>query len=183
MKQDLRKEIELPGKVTAQCQDSILVVRGPKGEVKRKFIHPCVKLAVEDSKVILFSPSATRKEKAILGSFVAHIKNIIEGVQTLHVYKLTICSGHFPMNIAVSGNELVIKNFLGESMPRKVVIPEGAQVKVEGKEVIVSSPDKEVAGQTAAKFESICRETRKDIRVFMDGLWITEKSRRNENGK
>lgn len=179
MKQDLREEIELPEKVTAHWQDYVLTIKGPKGEVKRKFLHPHVKLSLEGSKIILFSSSATRKEKTIVGSFAAHIKNILKGVQAPHVYKLTICSGHFPMNIAVSGNELVIKNFLGESMPRRVAIPAGAQVKVEGKEIIVSSPDKEVAGQTAAKFETICRETKKDVRIFMDGLWITEKSGRN----
>lgn len=179
MKQDLREEIELPEKVTAQWQNHVLTIKGPKGEVKRKFLHPHVKLSLEGSMIILSSSSATRKEKTIVGSFAAHIKNILKGVQVPHVYKLTICSGHFPMNIAVSGNELVIKNFLGESMPRRVAIPAGAQVKVEGKEIIVSSPDKEVAGQTAAKFETICRETKKDVRIFMDGLWITEKSGRN----
>lgn len=180
MKQDIREEIELPEKVTAQWQNHFLTLKGPKGEVKRRFLHPRVKLSVEGSKIILFSASATRKEKTIIGSFAAHIKNTIEGVQAPHVYKLAICSGHFPMSISVSGNELLIKNFLGESVPRKVAIPEGAQVKVEGKEIIVSSPDKEIAGQTAARFESICRETKKDVRIFMDGLWIIKKSGRGE---
>lgn len=176
MKQDLKKEIELPDGVSAQQQDSILVIKGPKGEVKKQFLYPRIKLSVEGGKIILSSPAASRREKTILGSFASHIKNIVRGVQEPHLYKLAICSGHFPMNISVSGNELVIKNFLGESVPRKVALPEGAQVKVEGKEIIVSSPDKEIAGRAAARIESICRSTKRDIRVFMDGIFITSKA-------
>lgn len=178
MKQDLRKEIELPDGVTAQQQDSVLLIKGPYGEVKRVFFHPRLKVSTEGNKVILTASLATRREKMIVGSFESHIKNMVQGVQEPHTYKLAICSGHFPMNIAVAGNELVIKNFLGESVPRKVVIPGGAQVKVDGKEIIITSSDKELAGQVAAKFETICRENKKDIRIFMDGLWITEKSKK-----
>lgn len=176
MKQDIKKEIEMPEGVSAQATDHTIAIKGPKGEVKRSFHHPRVKIAIDGQKITLTATAATRREKMILGSFASHVKNIVAGVQELHLYKLAICSGHFPMNITVSGNELVIKNFLGESVPRKVAIPEGAEVKVEGKEILITSADKEVAGQTAARIEGICRENKKDIRIFMDGLWIVEKS-------
>ncbi len=176
MKSDLRKEIKLPEGVSARQQASVLVIKGPQGEVKREFLHPRVKISLEGGKIVLLSPSATRREKTILGSFASHLQNIVQGVQHPHLYRLTICSSHFPMNVSVSGNELVIKNFLGESVPRKVALPEGTEVKVEGKEVIICSPDKEVAGRAAARIEGICRSAKKDVRIFMDGIWITEKS-------
>lgn len=176
MKTDLLKEIELPEGTTAQVERNMLRVKGPKGEMERNFVHPKIKLSSENGKVILTSSKATKREKAVLGSFFAHIKNILAGVQEPHVYKLKICSGHFPMNVSVSGDELVIKNFLGESVPRKVALIKGAEVKVEGNEILVSSPNKEIAGQMAAKIENLCRVTNRDIRIFQDGCYIIHKS-------
>lgn len=80
------------------------------------------------------------------------------------------------MNVAVSGNELVIKNFLGEAVPRRVEIMQGAEVKVNGEEITVKSCNVEIAGQTAAKIETACRITNRDRRIFQDGCYIFDKA-------
>ncbi len=95
----------------------MLIVKGPKGEVTRDFAHPKVSIVVEGGKVVLNAVKGTRREKTVLLSFESHIKNMVAGVQEPHLYKLKICSGHFPMNVAVSGQELTVKNFLGEAVP------------------------------------------------------------------
>ena len=176
MKENILREIELDEGVTAQLDGSILMIKGPKGEVKRQFVHPKVEFVVEQGKIILKSKKGTKREKTIIGSFSSHIRNMIKGVQEPHIYKLKICSGHFPMNVSVAGQELIIKNFLGESVPRKITILSGIEVKVEGTEIVVSSPDKEAAGQTAAKIESLCRITNRDLRIFQDGCYLVHKS-------
>lgn len=176
MKENLTKEIELAEGVTASKEDGNLVVKGAKGEIKRSFLSQKVEVKVESNKIILTSAKATKREKAVLGSFAAHIKNMVAGVQEPHTYKLKICSGHFPMNVAISGNDLVIKNFLGESVPRKISFPDGVDVKVDGTEIIVVSADKELAGQVAAKVENLCRITNRDKRIFQDGCYIIHKS-------
>lgn len=176
MKDDLTREIELKPGVTAQLQGNLLKVKGPKGEVSRVFLHPKITVSVEGSKIVLFAPKSTKREKTMLGSFESHIMNMVQGVQEPYVYKLKICSGHFPMSVSVVGNELVVKNFLGEAVPRKVEIMKGAEVKVVGEEIVVSSADKEVAGQTAAKIESACKITNRDRRIFQDGCYITQKA-------
>ena len=176
MKDDLRKEIELGVGVTAQVDGSALKVKGPKGEVSRAFLHPKVKVSIEGNKIVLFSAKATKREKTMIGSFRSHIRNMVQGVKEPYVYKLKICSGHFPMSVSVSGNEVVIKNFLGEAVPRKVEIMKGAEVKVTGEEITVKSCDVEVAGQTAARIESACRIVNRDRRIFQDGCYIVEKA-------
>ncbi len=176
MKEELRKEIELGAGVTASIDNSILKVKGPKGEVKKNFLHPKVSLSVENNKIILCAQKATKREKTMVGSFKAHIKNMIQGVKEPYRYKLKICSGHFPMSVSVSGNEVVIKNFLGEAVPRKIKIMPGAEVKVNGEEILVFSSDVEMAGQTAARIESACRITNRDRRIFQDGCYIVEKA-------
>jgi len=176
MKEDLKEEIVLVEGVTAQIDNNLLKIKGPKGEVERNFLHPKLNIKVENNKIILSVSKATKTEKKILGSFNSHIKNMIAGVQKLFEYKIKICSGHFPMNVSVSGNELVIKNFLGESVPRKVKLSKGAEVKVNGNEIEISSLNKEIAGQMAAKIESSCRITNRDLRIFQDGCYIIHKA-------
>lgn len=175
MKQDLVKEIELPDGVTAEQKNSGLLVKGPQGEVEKIFPHPKVTITIEGNKIILKATKVSKRERTIVGSFIAHIGNMIQGVQEPYIYNLAICSGHFPMNVSVANEEVVIKNFLGESIPRKVAIIKGTTVKVDGKEVIVNSPDKSAAGQMAARIEKLCRITNRDLRIFMDGVWITAK--------
>lgn len=172
---DLRKEVVLPAGVQARVEGTMLHVKGPKGEASKDFRHPKVKLHIESGKLVLAVPQATKREKTIIGSFWSHLKNMVQGVQELHVYKLKICSGHFPMNVTISGREFMIKNFLGETVPRKVTMPKEAEVKIAGTDITVSSPDKEAAGLAAAKIENLCRITNRDIRIFQDGCYITHK--------
>ena len=174
MKQDLQLEIELVEGVTANLEGTTLKVKGPKGEVERNFAHPRINVTIEGSKIILKSAKATKREKTILGSYNAHMKNMVKGVVEPFQYKVKICSGHFPMNVSMSGQELIVKNFLGEAVPRRIMMPEGTKVKVNGTEIDISSASKELAGQAASRIENLCRITNRDRRIFQDGLYITE---------
>lgn len=185
MKQEIIKEVLIPGEVKVSLDAAVLKVKGPKGEITRNFAYPKISLAFSrdaaagdniGNKIIISSQKATKKEKKIIGSFFSHIKNMVRGVVEPYVYKLKICSGHFPMAVSVSGRELVIKNFLGETVPRKVKLPEGADVKVSGAEIVVSSVDIEIAGLTAGRIEQACRITNRDLRIFQDGCYIVEKA-------
>ncbi len=177
MKENIQKELALPQGVTATYVAGQLTVKGPKGEVSRSLSYPTIVLAVEDGKVVLSSPKATKREKRMIGTFESHIKNMIKGVQEMFEYKLKICSGHFPMNVAVSGNKLTVKNFLGEKHPRNLSFDAQAKVKVNGTEISVSACSKELAGQVSASIEQLCRITNKDVRIFQDGIWITHKAK------
>ncbi|HIH11927.1 TPA: 50S ribosomal protein L6 [Candidatus Woesearchaeota archaeon] len=176
MKIDLQETIELPSGVSASFQGSLLSIKGPKGEVQREFFYPRIAIVVEQGKLVISSPHATKREKTILGSFTAHIKNMVSGVQEHYVYKLKICSGHFPMSVTVAGKEFVIKNFFGETVPRKMFIPQGVKVEVAGTDIIVSGPDKEHVSQMAASIEQLCRISNRDIRTFQDGCYIVQKA-------
>lgn len=176
MKENLVEEIELPRDVTARLEEKTVKIKGAKGEVERNFSHPEIMILLKDNKIILSAKHSTKKVKKILYSLAAHLKNMIKGVQTPYVYKLSICSGHFPMNVSVSGEEVVVKNFLGETVPRKIKLLKDAVVKVSGSEIEVSSPDKEVAGQMAARIENLCRVTKRDLRIFQDGCYIIHKA-------
>src|SRR3989344_7678789 len=153
MKEDLKREVVMEKGVTSTYVNNILKVKGPKGEVERVFVHPRLKIKIEGEKIILEAPKGTKREKTMIGSFEAHIVNMVKGVIEPHVYHLKVCSGHFPMTVTINSQEFAIKNFLGEAVPRKVKLIKGVDVKINGVEVIVSSADKEAAGLMASCIE------------------------------
>jgi len=176
MKADITDRIEIPEGVEINIDKGMITIKGPKGEVARKLIHPKISISIEDKKIIISSKKATKREKTIIGTFKAHIKQMINGAQEGHMYKLKICATHFPMTVEIKDNELAVKNFLGENVPRTLKLKQGVDVKIEGEIIVVESPNKELAGQTAASIEQLCRITNKDRRIFQDGIYITEKS-------
>jgi len=171
MHEDILEKINLPEGIEASL-DSELKIKGPKGDLKRKF--PC-DIKIEGKEIQLSAKNSTRRGKKLIKTSVAHINNMIKGVLEGWNYKLQICSVHFPMNVKVENNEIIIKNFIGETKPRKAKIIPNVEVKIKGDYVEVFSIDKEAAGQTAANMEAVTKVKKKDRRVFQDGIWIIEK--------
>lgn len=174
-KEGFHEEIELPEGVDANIKDSTLNLKGPKGEVTKKMHNPLVKISLKDKKIILSSDKTTKKNKKMLGTLRAHLKNMIKGATEGHIYKLKICSSHFPMTANMENGSIVIKNFLGEKSPRKLKIKEGVEAKVNGSEITITSCNKEKAGQAAADIEELTKISNKDKRIFQDGVYIIEK--------
>lgn len=169
------KGISLPDGVNAAINNNILVVKGPKGEVKKEIKQQRISIKVENGKIIIEAENRKKDGKKIIGSLTAHINNMIKGSVQNHIYTLKICSGHFPMNVSLSGNKMAVKNFLGEKVPRTLDLKEGADVRIEGDLIYVTSLYKETAGQVAADIEQLTRRPGYDLRVFQDGVYIINK--------
>ena len=174
-----KKIVEIPEGVEINLEGSLIKVKGPNGEVERLLSNPMVIIKKEENVITFYSKNKmTKREKRIIGTFSGHIGNMVKGVSDGFEYKLKICSGHFPITANIEGEEFILKNFLGEKVPRKSKIMEGVKVELKGDVIIVNSIDKEKAGQTAARIEQATRITNKDRRVFQDGCYITEKAGR-----
>jgi len=173
----LKDKISIPSNVEVDITKLYVNIKGPKGETKKNVYHPSVKIEKDEKNILLTTDKSTKKEKRILNTLKAHIKNLIKGVLNGFEYELKICSGHFPMSVSVEKNDLVIKNFFGEKIPRKAKILPGVNVKVSGDKVTVSGCSKEDVGQTCSNIEQSTRRTSFDRRRFQDGIWITKKSR------
>jgi large subunit ribosomal protein L6 len=171
----LSAETELPKGVTVTYTNKMMAVKGPKGEVKKLFANPKVTIELKGNKVIISGTKVTRKEKAVIYAYHAHLKNMILGVQTPYVYEMIICATHFPMTVTFTNGELTVKNFLGEKFPRKLKIDKLVSVKVSDKNVVLEGCDKEMVGMTASNIEQLTRIADKDLRVFQDGIYITKK--------
>jgi large subunit ribosomal protein L6 len=167
--------IELPAEARASMDDSVLSVKGPKDEVSRKIRQRTLAVQTDGSKITIESKRSTKRDKKIIGSLAAHIKNMARGSMQKHTYILKICSGHFPINVSVASKKLIVKNFLGEKVPRVLDLKNDADVKIEGDLIYVTSQNKETAGQASADIEQLTRRPGYDTRIFQDGIYIINK--------
>lgn len=178
MKKPFLQEIEIPEGIEIKKEGKTLIVRGPEGEISKEFNFGKLKYENKEGKISISYPSSTKNNKRMINTISAHIKNMIKGAKNKFEYKLKICSSHFPINVEVKGEEILIKNFLGEKTPRKCYVPKGVEVQINKDIITIKSPNKELAGQAAANFETATKVKNRDRRVFQDGIYII-----NKNGK
>jgi len=172
---EVKEQIKMPEGVTASLDNNQLKIKGEKGELARTFSHPKIDMKLNGDVVEITSKNVRRKDKALIGTFVAHINNMAKGVTEGFEYKMKTVFSHFPIKTSVENNEFVIQNFLGERSPRKAKILEGVTVEAKGEDVTVTGVDKEKVGQTVANIERATRVKKRDIRVFQDGVYRISK--------
>lgn len=164
--------IELPEGVSVSMDEATLTVNGPKGSLSREFTSSRVSLLQDGAGLLVRTDLPRRKDKALAGTWNAHINNMVKGVTEGFSYTLRCFYSHFPMTMAVQGKEFVVNNYFGERVPRRADILDGVEVRVENKtDIIVSGIDKEAVGQTAANIERSTTVKNRDRRVFQDGIY------------
>jgi len=173
-KNKIEVSVDIPDKITVEISDSRLTITGPKGNITKDFFAENIDVSAVSGKIILSSKKSTKNEKQLIGTFKATINNMVIGVNEGHHYKMKICSGHFPMSVAVAGQEFTVKNFVGEKTARKLRIPEGVSVKVKGNEIEIEGCDRQTAGNVAGAIEKLTYRPNFDRRIFQDGIVIYE---------
>ncbi len=176
----IERVVEIPEGVEVSVEGDttkgyIVKAKGPLGENSRYLKFRGIYIEVKDGRVRVYANEDGRRFKAMVGTFAAHVRNLIKGVKEGYEYKLKVVYAHFPIKLRVEGGEVIIENFLGEKHPRKAKIVGRCKVEVRGQEVIVKGIDKEECGQTAANLEQATRIKDKDPRVFQDGIYIVQK--------
>ena len=176
MVKEIARTIEIPEGISVSFSQDVFTVRGPLGTVERKLWYPGIKIDVREGEVVVDAVSSRKEQKAMVGTFTSHIKNLIKGVNEGFECKMSIVYSHFPMQVKVDGKSFIIGNFLGEKKPRVAKILGETKVKVTGNEVTITGINKEDVGQTAANIEQKTKIRRFDPRVFQDGIYIVQKA-------
>ena len=171
-------EIEVPEKVQVAIDCGHVTVKGPLGEVSRKLLDVNVEVVKQDSSVFVVINTGRAKHRALMGTFGAHIRNMVHGVTEGFECTMKIVYAHFPIKASVKGDTFVIENFLGEKHPRRANIVGKTKVAIKGDQVVVSGLEIEEVGQTAANIERATKIKRLDPRIFQDGIYITKKAKR-----
>jgi large subunit ribosomal protein L6 len=171
-----KEEVQIPSGITITKTGTVLEVKGAKGALTKDFPNPTLTINVSNGVVEILCPSVVHKtEKALIGTYKAHLRNMIKGVTTGYQYQMKTVFSHFPIKTSVEGDQFVIQNFLGERFPRKAQILPGVKVEVKGDAVTVSGMDIEKVGQTTANIERATKVRNRDIRVFQDGVYTVNR--------
>jgi large subunit ribosomal protein L6 len=169
------RELTIPENVNVELLGSRVKVSGPKGSSERVFELTGMKIEKSESKIIVSSEQERRKIKSLIGTTVAHIKNLIRGVTKGFTYKLKVVFSHFPAQVKVEKDKVLFLNFLGERTPRIAKIVGNTEVKIDGQDITVSGIDLEAVGQTASNLELATRRTGYDKKIFQDGCYIVSR--------
>lgn len=180
MKTALMEKIAIPSGISCELSNNILVGKKDGAEVRRDMKIPGIKVEIKGQEIVLSCPKGNKKDFKTIKSYIAHLRNLFDGLNKKIVYELEACNVHFPMTMKVDGKKLLINNFLGEKNPRVAAILADVDVQIKGQKITVSSSNKDAAGQTAANIEKATKIRSRDRRVFQDGIYIVERPGRRE---
>ncbi|AFZ80176.1 60S ribosomal protein L6, putative [Theileria equi strain WA] len=174
--------LKVPPEVTISIKSRRVTVKGKHGEITRDFSHLPIDLHMsKDGKsVVIKIWFASRTRIAAIRTCLTHISNMITGVTKKYQYKMRLVHAHFPINSNVSddGKVVEIRNFLGEKRVRVVKVLPGVLVKKSDAvkdELVLTGVDVESVSRSAALIHQSSIVRKKDIRQFLDGIYVSEK--------
>ena len=145
------KPIEVPDPVTVSLENSVLLVKGPKGELTR-IVPPDVRVEISDDsrsiRVVLVGD--TKQAKSLVGTIHMLTRNMIHGV-TEGFSKILDIEG-VGYRASMDGSDLVLA--LGFSHPVRFVPPVGIEIVTEKNTIEIKGINKETVGQAAATIRS-----------------------------
>ena len=147
-----RLPVAVPNGVQVNVQGSDVHVKGPKGELKRRF-SPMIDIAMENGEVVIKRKSDDAAERALHGTTRALIANMVRGVSSGFEVLLQVEGVGYRAEL--QGKDLAL--FVGYSHPVKMEPPTGISFEVELKtrQIKVLGYDREVVGQTAAEIRRV----------------------------
>jgi len=167
--------VDIPEGVTVGLEGKRVTVAGGKGKVTRDFGHAKVEIALEGGGLRFWAVNPRKREASLVNTLSTHVRNMIKGVTEGFTYKLKIVFVHFPTTVRVRDGKVVIQNFLGERKAREAAIVGGARVSIKGDDIIIEGVDIEEVGQTAANIQQATKIRHKDLRKFLDGIYVYSK--------
>ena len=179
--------VEIPENVQVFVKARVVTVKGPRGVLVRNFKHARVDITKVSKKLIKIEKwFGTKKEVAAVRTISSHIKNLIKGVVKGFKYKMRFVYAHFPINTAITekGSLVEIRNFLGERIIRRVTMYPGVTCAASAKvkdEIVLEGNDLELVSRSAALIQQSTTVKNKDIRKFLDGIYVSEKLTADEN--
>jgi len=169
------RTVQIPEGVNVTLENENVKVKGPKGELTKQLTYPGVSITKDGNTITIAVESTAKKQKAIIGTYQSHIRNLIIGVTDGYTANMKAVFAHFPVTIKQEGKTIEIHNFLGEKVPRRAKVMGDAQVKIEKDAITVEGINKEDVGQTVANIELATKVRGKDIRIFQDGVYVIQK--------
>jgi large subunit ribosomal protein L9e len=171
------RTVSIPPNVTVKVRSRTVTVKGPRGQLSKSFKHLNIEMTPLGKKKLRVEVwFADRRQLACVRTVCSHIENLITGVTRGYLVKMRSVYAHFPINVnVVEGKEVEIRNFLGEKFVRRVVMREGVKCSPSGNkdEIVLEGNNLELVTQSAALIQQSTTVKNKDIRKFLDGVYVS----------
>ena len=171
--------LDIPDGVTVMCKARHVTVTGPRGKLERSFKHVQLDMRmVSPQKLRVDLWFGTRKQVATIRTICSHVENMVIGVTRGFLYKMRFVYSHFPINVSLAGRTVEIRNFLGDKKVRRIPLLDGvdytrtADVK---DQIELTGNDVGAVSLTASQIRQSCNITKKDLRKFLDGIFVSWK--------
>jgi large subunit ribosomal protein L6 len=168
--------IPIPDNVKVVITKKMLYVEGQLGKTRKDFKKIPVSISVDGKNVLLKSVGTRKHDYAVFNTAQSIIKSLIEGVQKGYTFKMKIVYAHFPITIKIKDGNILVENFQGERAPRVSKIRGDTKVVSKGDDIILTGPVLTDVSQTAASLQQNTKVKNKDHRVFLDGIYLFEKT-------
>jgi len=150
-----KKPIAIPAGVTVTVKDSVVTVKGPKGELSQE-VDRDIEVKVEGAEVIVSRPTEQIRHRAMHGLYRSLISNLVKGVTEGYKKELELVGVGF--KAANQGNLLDLA--LGYSHNIIFEIPKELKVsttteKGQNPKIFLEGSDKQLIGAVAAKLRSL----------------------------
>lgn len=178
----INQTVKIPKGITVSTKSRVITVKGPRGVLKRSFKHLALDIRMINPRTLKVEKwFGTKKELAAVRTVCSHVENMLKGVTMGYQYKMRAVYAHFPINCVTTENDTVveIRNFLGEKYIRRVKMASGVTVKNSPKqkdELVIEGNSLEDVSRSAALIQQSTMVKNKDIRKFLDGLYVSEKT-------
>ena len=150
-----KKPVSIPKGVTITCKDSVVTVKGPKGELSQQ-VDRDIEVKVEGAEIIVARPTEQIRHRAMHGLYRSLIANLVKGVTDGYKKELELVGVGF--KAANQGNLLDLA--LGYSHNIIFEIPKELKVsttteKGQNPKIFLEGSDKQLIGAVAAKLRSL----------------------------
>ena len=150
-----KKPIAIPAGVTVTVKDSVVTVKGPKGELSQE-VDRDITVTVEASEVIVTRPTEQIRHRAMHGLYRSLLANLVKGVTEGYKKELELVGVGF--KAANTGNVLDLAlgyshNIIFE-IPKELTVSTTTE-KGQSPKIFLESADKQLIGQVAAKIRGL----------------------------
>jgi len=177
------RTLAIPEEVSLTTKGRKVRVKGPRGVIVKDFSHLKVDLIIGNKGRELKAEVwfGNRAELACIRTVISHIRNMITGVTKGYKYKMRMVYAHFPISVTIedNGKRVEVRNYIGEKLVRSVpMIGDTVCARGSGEvkdEIVLTGTDVNAVSQSAANIQQCARVSDKDIRKFLDGVYVSNK--------
>ncbi|CAD25109.2 60S RIBOSOMAL PROTEIN L9 [Encephalitozoon cuniculi GB-M1] len=171
--------VKVPEDCTATQEGKIFTFQGPKGSIVEDCTRHPLTFDIHEGNIRIRLWNGKRKAMALAITVESLLRNAIKAVTVGFAYTMKAVYNHFSINMEIKedGKILLVKNFLGEKNVKRFRMRGAARVRLDERKdtIVIEGPSLSDVSQSAGTITNECKAKNRDSRVFLDGIFVTER--------